>query len=180
MITVYELLRDPEFQELYSDHEGPSLPDEWPGEGVPISTSWPTPPTYVPEPLLKEPDVYYFEQSFAFKAAAFKVVESILRASGEILEVILDEHRLYVPNVTQVVDCLDHARLTYYLPGNSAFIKDMYFKPEMLPLGLFKVPESPQRTFVVTGAGSPSDLKGLVEVHRITGIRFDRLWSQED
>ena len=183
MPTVYRVgLNVDDYQSVLESGDG-GFPIRNRFDGRPIGSAWNPPECYIQNPKLKRPDFWScFAVWFWFavtKECAHKIV-TFLDQSCETLPLpVEDSGELLFCNVTEVVNCLDKKQSEAKpYPGT---YKKYVFHPDRWNFSLFKIPETaPWEVLCVEGVTDPNDeFKGTVERLGLTGIKFQKLWSDE-
>jgi hypothetical protein len=183
MPTVYRIWTDDRFQSLESTDAHEYLDarrGSWKFDGSPVSDVWKPLEVYIRRPKLRKPDIWGIADTFAFEDEAAAEVQLCLDQAGEQLQLPFQKRTLIVLNVTYVIDCLDKQRSNFD-PDLPHIIDQYVFHSDRLDYSLFKIPETcMSEILTVEGIASPDDeFKPLVEKHRLKGLRFEKLWSND-
>ena len=124
-------------------------------------------------------DVYSIEiSSVVVNEKCFNVLSSYLQGNAQILPAQSASQRLYVLNVTTVIDCLDREKSKIKLfksSGRIMRIEEYAFHRELLDnVFIFKIPEE-----VFTHPYVTEDFKELIEQNGIKGFKFICVWQDD-
>lgn len=189
MISVLQLKADPAIcQWIYASD--PTRLEIVSTDGMPRSDQWDPPKFYVQKPFdpksnffVTYPGSFAFDQNVMDNAGIIKFFE----ASGEILPIKMETgEMLYILNVTEVNNCLDHEKTTFRVYPHSGYCgapKKYAFHSFRMPLtDIFKIPET-ARSQILTVTGLHSDpieeFKSAYDVSGLTGLKFIKLWSDD-
>lgn len=189
MATVYRVLADPqEYQEL----RAANVDDEarYRFDGTPLIDIWDPPVVYFPHPTMKEPDFWscFCKRSiFGITADVAEKIVAFLDQSCELLPLSCElpplcgaNREISLCNVTNVVNCLDSRKSTQ-VPDIPWWFTEYVFHPDRFEYSLFKIPQTRMTELLcVEGLVARSDeFKGTVERLGLTGLRFQKLWTDE-
>ncbi len=183
MTTVYRVLCDSEnYQHILSDTE--DLVQKYNFDGYPIGDKWNPPQANSPYPLLKVGDYWNcFAGSMLFGVTYETACRTVkfLDQSCECLPFNLRDQKFFACNVTEVVNCLDKVN-SKHKPDNPLWFDEYVFHPKRFSYSLFKIPDTRQsEVLCVEGLAAPEDeFKGTVEKLGLTGLIFQKLWSDEN
>jgi hypothetical protein len=143
---------------------------------------------YVLHPLRDIPDIWQLSAG----SGEFIVNESVaimlrwsLRTAGELLPVRHGVERFFLCNVTEVVNCLDHAKTVFRrtTPDGIGIGPLKYaFHHNRFTTSLFKIPEQVKSSlFVLERSGDPEkEFKAAVEHNALRGVTFELIWESTD
>lgn len=181
MIKVYELWPDANFQYFDFDDDDVISDPMFSFSGKSIEGEWEPPSVYSREPRRKKPDIWQMFHAYAFEPNAAKILDKCLAAAGERLPLPFEDRVLTVLNVTHIVDSLDKKKSVY--DRDLPHVIDKYvFHKKRLNKTLFMIPQTKAAAtlYTVEGLRSPEEeFKPLVEKHKLKGLRFIELWSDE-
>jgi hypothetical protein len=186
MPTVYRIEPDVNhFQKLEYD-EWPAEDAVWNTEkaffeGTPISGLWEPPDIYVRSPMLKIPNIWPGPAlTFSLDEQSLHVLGPIVGQCGEMLPIRFEGRALYAVNITSVVDCIDMELSDYN--ELTCWFQKYAFREERFQRTLFKIPQTTAgEVLTVEGVWDPErEFKPLVEKHRLSGLLFRPLWSNDD
>ena len=147
------------------------------------SKTWENIDWYVLDPRMEKGSFYFGGTDFLiFDQSVYNsALLPILKMSGEILPITLEEEPLYALNVLECVDALDHqyTKWDYCDDGRKLSIQEFIFKPSEMPKSsLFKIPEQASGDVLVSsGVKSPNEeFKYIYEHLGFTGLVFEELW----
>ena len=187
-MNVYKLRADVnKFQSVYLVE-----PDLWTLEqgtfdGRPRLEEWSPPEVYVLHPKLKRGDFL----SFGSWAGTIIVTPSVrdqladlLEMSCECLPLRFGNEELYLVNVTECINALDEAnsKRDIYPDGSPGRILEFAFHARRFTeTPLFKSPETCKGDILTVEGMKDADdeFKGRVERLGLTGLVFDKLWSDD-
>jgi hypothetical protein len=182
MVSVYKIWADDGYQELgVVDENAFSRESErsWKFQGEPAEDKFVPLEVYVRRTSLKKPDIWEVFRTFGFEKNALGILSLPLEKAGELFDIPLEKRKLTILNCTYVIDCLDLEKAKFD-PATPWIIDEFAFHANRLDYSLFKIPQNTKILFAVEGLASPDDeFKPLVEKHKLTGIRFEKLWSDE-
>lgn len=120
-------------------------------------------------------DVFSVEvSSFCLNEKAYKVLKPYLEKHCQIFETLNQDEKIYVVNVTDMIDCLDYDKSEikrFSSSGRVMRIIKYVFKTEKLTNAtIFKLPEFPKAISYVT-----EEFKNVVEENNIKGFKFKEL-----
>jgi hypothetical protein len=114
-----------------------------------------------------------------FSERAVEALRSLLRESGELLELDCEGERLLALNVMRFVDALDvsASKITYFADGKKVMdIRSYAFRRDaLLSVPLFKLPQTPLGHVFVT-----DPFVAAVEGAELVGFQFDPVWESPD
>jgi hypothetical protein len=181
-MTVYELRADVNRYQhltLFNERDVIRLRDTF--VGSPMAASW--------QPLLVEilrdarhrnrprSDFPAFGGDPVFSKRAIEALRDLLEPNGEILPLRCHEGTYFAYNVTRLVDALDEARseLERFSSGRIMWIeRPVFFPVRIASEVIFKIPQSPNRTFVTDRFAQRIQEQGLV------GFDLQPVWSGPD
>ena len=181
MIKVYRVLPDVDkFQTVLVDDIGSVMKYRF--DGTPIGDAWEPPKAYVQSSTDERGDFWgcFSNPSiFAVTPATAQIVVTFLDQSCETLPLDADGQKLFVCNVTCVVNCLDRQK-SRHKKGIPHWIEQYVFHPNRFDNSLFKIPETRMSEVlcVVGIVAQGDDFKGTVEKHGLKGLRFKEIWSE--
>jgi hypothetical protein len=140
---------------------------------------------YVSMPLLPYPDLFNFGiATFVCTERAAELAEEPLGMCGELLPVTLErtKGKFFVYNVTNCINAVDYRKSKWetLLPGKKLLVKPAFLADRLGDLSIFKLAEDFGTTiYCLERSGDPDDgeFKAVVEHHRLTGLRFELIWS---
>lgn len=182
MGSVYKLWAADGYQELsfvnYNDYRREE-DRSWKFNGEPIGDTFVPLEMYVRQTSLKKPDIWQVLGSWAFETRAKDILITCLEKAGELFELPFENRSLTVLNCTYVIDCLDTER-SEYPPDVPTMIDKFVFHADRLDYSLFKIPQNPFMWFAAEGLAARQDeFKALIEDHKLTGITFQKVWTDE-
>ena len=124
-------------------------------------------------------DVYSIDvSSVVVNEKCFNVISSHLQGNVQILPAQSESQRLYVLNVTTIIDCLDRKNSKLKLfqsSGRIMRVEEYAFHRELLDnVFIFKIPEELHTHPYVT-----EDFKKLIEQNNIKGFKFVPVWEEK-
>lgn len=186
MTTIYRVLPDVnEFQHfLLNRKKTPMMPLSW-FDGTRIGEKWVPPHVYSPHPLMTAGDFWGLDarsNTFAVAPRAEDVIRTFLDQSAELLPFVHESLQFNIVNVTYVVNCLDRENSTYWGNLPSSISKYEFHEERIDEFSLFKIPETRiTEILTVEGRGGPeTEFKPTVEMHGLKGLKFVKLWSDDD
>jgi len=155
----------------------------------PKAADWKQYKVFIPDPALKPPDFWeIYGAAFAMEPRVLDFVLAQCEMSGEILPLKFEKRTLSVVNVLQCWNCLDHNKTKWLqLTPKTRIIDDSkknayaFIPARMDEPSLFKLQEDRfNRIYCVERERDPeTEFKAAVEKHKLKGILFDLLWSDE-
>jgi hypothetical protein len=150
---------------------------------TPKAHEWAAPELSIPDPALKKANFCSLTAGgIVVDEGARKTLSSILLAGGELLPLRYGDENYYLLNVTECADALDHDKTEWVVDSESGAKVDVQryvFLTDRLPKSsIFKIPERKATLMVIEGRyPREEEFKGMVEMHGLTGIRFEKLWE---
>lgn len=186
-MKIYRVSTDDDCQILVNDERSPAKKDivYSLGIGKKFNGKWVTPKLRIYNPLEKKPNFYYFASgSFVVDEKTCDIFQSIFEMAGELLPVNCTDFKGYLLNITQCVNCLDHDFCEYEKDsdtGEDLYLKKVVFQKSMIPEStLFKIPEdNGVDIFTTEGMGIREEFKEMYEKHKMKGLKFELIWSDE-
>lgn len=185
-MKVYEISTNDDFQVLVDDERSPAKDDIVfsMGKGKKLKTKWVIPKLRVYDPMEEVPNFYYYVSgAFVVDKKTCDLFLSIFEMAGELLPVNCTEFKGYLLNITQCVNCLDHDLCEYVKDkdtGDNLWLKKIVFQKSMIPEStLFKIPEAKTSIFTTEGMGIREEFKEMYEKHKMKGLKFELIWSDE-
>jgi hypothetical protein len=183
MLTVYRVMVPTvKFQCFHTDDTA-FVEDVFPRfHSEPIEEKWKAPEVYIHKPRLKEGNFIGFLGGFIFAIKAdtlkaFYELTGFFEQSGEQLPLEYKNVQYVVFNCTNCLNALDQKKAV--LSPSRQLIKEYVFHPKRFHFSLFTIPES-RELLCVEGIDAPNDeFKGYVEERGLTGLIFEKLWSEE-
>jgi hypothetical protein len=158
-------------------------------KGLPFH-EWNPPEMRSPYPLHIAPDFWRLgtgRGAFAAgpKALAIGSVNDILLAAGQLLPLPFNGQELMICNILECVDCIDEDKSEWQLKAKTnirLFPTRPFFEWDWIPRStLFKIPQCPWDIFTWEHHYDPeSEFKACVEANKLTGLKFEPMWSQEE
>lgn len=171
--------------QLWSDHTYRTFEEEtmykpiW-FRGEPV-TDWPEPELY-PSAHHTEKDKEIGDvipvdvSAVVVNQCCFEVIKPLVLKAAQILPAKWEAQKLFVLNVTNVIDCLDHEKSKvkrFAGSGRIMRVEEYAFYREMLKnASIFKIPEEAHTHPYVTDA-----FKDLIEQNGIKGFQFVPVWQ---
>jgi hypothetical protein len=178
MISVYRILTDPNtYQSLMA--EEPADYVHFPWDGTSLIDNWNPFPVYIPQPTLKEPDFFNFAFTTLFAASEdlVKKLSLFFNQSCEALKVYLEDASYYALNVVYILNALDKKR-SEFNPLFPQQVVKYQFKKNRFNHSLFRLYET-REILCVEGRMAPEEeFKGFVEMNNLTGLKFQKIWSE--
>ncbi len=182
-MTVYRVgVNDQKFQFFEAD-QGSNTDLFWQNvHGTDIGADWVAPSVYIFNPKKKEGAFvgYLGGRVFAIAQATIDAapqLQSFFEQSGELLPFTHDGRDFYIFNCTNCLNALDRKKSVITPTGT---VDKHAFLPTRFHFTLFSIPES-KYLFCVEGMSAPHDeFKGYVEQQKLTGLMFEKLWSEAD
>jgi hypothetical protein len=185
MHIIYQVKRDHGCQFVWAvDSHGDLMMD-----GSPRKNEWTPVAVYNRMPQLEETDFYQYHPSGLIinERALEAFGQAYLETYAEVLPLICDEphcpaEKLYLINVTECVNCLDHAKTVWKGLSRILFVKPA-FRSERLPWPgtLFKIPETSATAVYLcedTDA-STNAFREVMERSQLRGLIFETIWQSE-
>ncbi len=161
---------DPDFEKDFEALDGRQMIDEWEpielkrmyGEGMPLS------------------DFPYFYGRPVMSDEAINVLSPFINNSVEYLNVLFEEKKYTMVNVTKVLNVIDYEKSEYktFSDGKKImrFIKyNFRMCDELLENDIFKLIDEPRRAPFVSDR-----FKKCVEENKLTGFTFELVWDSEE
>jgi hypothetical protein len=128
----------------------------------------------------KKCDMYEFSDGYPIVSErTVSVLEKYLEGRVQVLPVIYnDNDKLFVLNVTNLIDCLDHERseIRRLSSGRVGSIDNYVFKYHLLnDAYIFKIPETPRSRIFVNDT-----FKSAVEEAGLIGFVFIEVWESDE
>lgn len=170
-VNNYESLmaKDSDFEEKFEALDGRPLLDEWTpvelkrmyGEGMPLS------------------DFPYFYGRPVMSDKAIKALAPFINNSVEYLNVIFEDKKFTLLNVTKVLNVVDYEKSEYKMFSDKKrimrFVKyNFRMCDELLKNDIFKLIDEPRRSPFVSDR-----FKKCVEDNGLTGFKFELVWDSE-
>jgi len=179
MTSVFRVVADVNNYQFVATDES-AFTSTYPFDGTRIGRRWTVPCAFVYNPVSALGDFlgcFWLDAVFAVHERARRQVAIFMDQACEVLPLVVDDHRLNICNVTNVVNCLDVSRSIIDEDTNS--IERYAFVASRFNYSLFKIPQSRQSEILcVEGIAAPLDeFKGRVEKLGLTGLRFQKLWT---
>lgn len=120
-------------------------------------------------------DVFSVEvSSFCLNEKAYKVLKPYLEKHCQIFEILSQDEKIYVVNVTDMIDCLDYdkSEIKRFSSSNRVMrvIKYVFKIEKLTNATIFKLPEFSKAISYVT-----EEFKNVVEENDIKGFKFKEL-----
>lgn len=183
MPTVYRVTPDwALFQSLAVVDPQALQPFQFNGEKV--KAEWPTPRVRSTNTNLREGDFWgcFGNPSlFALSMIRTREIVSFIDQSCEVLPVTFEDERdLAICHVTYVLNCLDVPG-SRFSPSEPKRLEKYVFKPHRFSRSLFRIPQTRESEIlcVEDHVARCGEFKGTIETHRLKGLRFEKLWSNE-
>ena len=152
--------------------------------------NWTPPEVYIRQPKLKRGNFFYF----AGASGCFICDEptryhdelaELLETSGELLPLLHEGETFYVMNVLECINALDRDKSEWppQMKQKIGFPQKYVFHRSRIPdTPLFKIPELSrwQILCVEDGPNAAYDFKRMVERLGLTGLYFEKLWTDKD
>jgi hypothetical protein len=151
-------------------------------DGRPKSKTWKAPKVKILKPKLKKGDFFGFNDgAFAVSPAAWERCAMFLEMAGELLSLPYQQEKFAVLNVTECIDCLDDAKSEWAKVGSTRRLVRPAFVPSLFgESSIFKHPYSWVRTYCYEESCDPeTEFKAFVEKQRLTGLKFNPIWTDE-
>lgn len=177
-----------EFQIILPDSNSDEVLDMLEFDGLPKKEGWKPIKFYVDNPLKRQGDFFSFINPSAF-ACSQKAIDKLGRfwnLSSELLPIYLEDNTpLYIVNVIDCVNALDHEniRYDYYNDGtrSNRILKYAFHPRRFHESTIFKIPEKAD-TLILTyeGIRAPGDeFITCYKQSELSGLRFELLYSDE-
>jgi len=182
MLTVYRVrVATTKFQYFETD-EAEFLESLWLSiHGTEIGADWIAPSVYIFKPKKREGHFVGFLGGRVFAITqevidASPSLRSFFEQSGELLPFTYNKREFYVFNCLNCIEALDAKNAQMSATGTTV---DSYsFVPTRFQFTLFAIPQS-NELLCVEGMSAPADeFKGYVEQQKLTGLMFEKLWSE--
>ena len=156
--------------------------------GRPFPREWKPLELYNTTPLRPKADFYGFGGGWVCSERAVELAGEPLEMCGELLTVSIqgESGRFFIFNCTNCMNVLDPIKSqwsTYGPDGEYKHLDQPAFYPERFDeTCLFKIPEDGASTTYClqrSGEADEGDFKAIVELHSLTGLKFDLVWSQD-
>jgi hypothetical protein len=147
-----------------------------------VGDSWTPPAVYVFRPKKKEGNFIGLLGGRVFAVAnetlkSYPMLQTFFEQSGEILSLPHSGREFFVFNCTNCLNALDTKKAILSEAGTTV---DKYaFLPGRFHFTLFTVPESNDLLCVEGMSAASDEFKGYVEENKLTGLIFEKLWSDE-
>lgn len=179
MVTVYRIQPDVDkYQFLMSDDF--DLDNTF--DGLPKGDRWKRLETYSLYPLRPEPFFWTLmptRDMLAVKTENLGKLQTFIDESCELLPVSLEGVEFSFLNVVEVINNLDKQK-SQSIENLPHIIQKYAFHPKRFTMSLFKIPETRQTEILcVEHSDSVAEFKGYVEKLGLTGLRFKKLWTDE-
>jgi len=144
---------------------------------------WSPPELWVPDPSLPKANFCSLTAGgLVIDEVSTKKLLPILLKSGELLPLKHQGENFHLLNVTECVDALDHDKTMWVIDEQTGIKVDInrhVFVGDRLPQSsIFKIPQRKATLMVIEGRyPEEEELKGMVDKHNLTGIRFEKLWE---
>jgi len=147
--------------------------------GTPIKKSWTGQErfAFVPRRLIRGDTPSLSSHIPVFNSKAVNILGDLLEPNGELLPITCDGERLFLFNVTRVVDALDEGNsgLKLFDDGDIMSIEEYSFIEErLLGVVVFKLPQRPLGWPYVT-----DPFVERVQAAKLKGFRFRLVWSSD-
>jgi len=156
-------------------------------DGTAVADDWKPPAVWCDSPKKKQGDFWGvgFACVPAVTRAAFPHVQTHIEMAGEALPLELEGVELLIINVTEVINCLDHAKVQWRDNGDGTRRLNIdagyHFLPERFSeSSLFMLPETfrSSRLYCVERRGDPEeDFNAAVEAAKLKGLKFTQIWE---
>ena len=153
--------------------------------GLP-KTKWSPPPMHFGNPLKPEPDFWgcNIDGAIVIHPRAQELLGMFLERAGEILPIKHKGVTYFALNILQVWDCVDEDKSEWYKSastGERFRVKVPFFVPQHFEAStLFKIPTRETTIYCWEGNKDPEEeFKACVEKNKLTGLRFDLVWTDE-
>lgn len=187
-MKVYEVLHDSNtfgtllFQKGVVEYKHPLLKFD----GTAVADAWEPPSVWCERPTKKAGDFWGIGSVCvpAVTRAAFPHVQTHIEMAGEALPLEFEGVELLILNVTEVINCLDHARVQWHGDGPSRRLNidaGYHFLHERFSeSSLFRLPETcrSSRLYCTECSEAPEeDFKAAVEAAKLKGLKFRPIWE---
>jgi len=147
--------------------------------GIPMKNSWTSKEqfAFVPRRLRRSDTPGLSTHIPVFNSKAVEILGDLLKPNGELLPITCDGERLYVFNVTRVVDALDEASSEVERFGSGRImdvVKFSFFQERLQGVTVFKVPQLVLMDVFVT-----DPFVERVEAVKLKGFKFRLVWSSD-
>lgn len=156
-------------------------------DGTAVAEVWKPPGVWCHYPKKKAGDFWGIGSSCvpAVTRAAFPHIQTHIEMAGEALGLEYEGVELLILNVTEVINCLDHAKAQWRDNGDGTRRLNIdagyHFMPERFSeSSLFRLPETcrSSRLYCVERSGDPEeDFKAAVDAAKLTGLKFTQIWE---
>jgi hypothetical protein len=154
----------------------------------PRAETWVPPKVYVQKPLLERGNFLGLLRSdpLICDDVALAAVGELLHLSGELLPLPHEGETFHVLNALECVNALDRERTRWYggkYDGPGSSIVEYAFHPTRIPeTPIFKIPDTYRAEILTAEHAYDHDyeFKPAVERMKLTGLKFVKLWSDED
>ena len=177
-ITVYRIVRDPEFKKLVPGDRATferERKNSWAFDGEPPRTKWAELEMRPSDDTLKLPDIWeVVPGAFAIEKKAYKELSSSTEETqqGNMRFLRCEKRKLAVINSTHCVDCLEVEK-SEFDKGDPSKIVKYSFDGKQLAISLFKIPQTKSTELLtLDGFDDENDFKTLVERFGFTGIEI--------
>ena len=126
--------------------------------------------------------------AFAVGERAMKTgeLEKILISAGQLLPLPHKDETLTIFNILECIDCIYEDK-TEFEPNASSPMRKSSERPffvagDLPESSLFKIPYDPTKiyTWEVEGDNSEDEFKSCVEQNKLTGLKFELIWTEAD
>lgn len=153
-------------------------------DGTP-KENWKTLDVQVYNPTLPEGDFWNIGPgSFIISEKTYDLVGTQLEMAGQLLPLNCNGKKLFILNVLECVDCLNHEKTEWIYgekKGNPISVKKYSFHSHLMPeSSIFKLPRFKKgKIFTYEGVkDSEDEFKGIVESNNLKGIKFTKIWEE--
>lgn len=149
-----------------------------------LTALWKPPTVYVRKPKLNRGNFLHITVGLLVADdEAFSKIGEFFEMAGEVLPIPFEGKTLSLLNVTECINCLDREKSQWRDPRRREGLPLKYvFHPNRLDeSSIFKIPETCKgEILVLERENDPeTEFKAAVEHHRLTGLIFKELWSDE-
>ena len=157
-------------------------------KGVPFD-NWKRQTFYIEKPLFPKPNFFHIgATAFVCDEKARELAAEPLEMSGEFLPIKVEGEngKFWIYNCTNCINAVNAKASKYWKfgpgPDERQMDRPAFFASRFGEESVFKIPED-RATLVycveVTGDADDGEFKAVVEHHKLTGLEFKLVWSDE-
>ena len=144
---------------------------------------WIPPAVRIYNPLAKRGSFFGFTSTtFAVSAECWEKAGMFLEMAGEVLPLPYKGEQYGVFNCTKCINCLDGEKSEWKQLAELRMVRRPAFKPDLMSEStIFKIPEQLSMTYCYEDTkDTESEFKAFVESEGLEGIKFVKIWSDEE